>query len=137
MKSWEEEYAERQLKDLAREQAALQSIRSFARENKDALSMLWARGDGDGGGVLDMLAEEAGIPRGFGERRAPAKTKAVISAGLRTQVFERDAYRCKHCGTHKDLRADHIHPESKGGPTTLENLQTLCAPCNSKKGARI
>jgi hypothetical protein len=62
--------------------------------------------------------------------------KKKIGNGLRTAVFERDAYRCRACGTHRDLRADHIVPESKGGPTTLDNLQTLCAPCNSRKGTK-
>lgn len=35
------------------------------------------------------------------------------------------------------LQADHIYPESKGGPTTLENLQTLCKPCSIRKGATV
>jgi hypothetical protein len=34
------------------------------------------------------------------------------------------------------LSADHVIPESKGGPTTLENLQTLCMRCNLKKGVK-
>ena len=55
---------------------------------------------------------------------------------IKKQVFERDAYHCKHCGAHIDLCADHIKPESWGGETTLENLQTLCRSCNSKKNNR-
>lgn len=68
---------------------------------------------------------------------APKPKKVTISRALRTKVFERDAYRCKHCGGYKDLRADHIVPESKGGETTFENLQTLCQSCNSRKGTRL
>lgn len=63
--------------------------------------------------------------------------KAEIPHRLRKQVMERDAYRCKHCGDHHDLQIDHVYPESKGGPTTLENLQVLCRPCNSKKGVTV
>ena len=62
--------------------------------------------------------------------------KAVIPQRLRTQVFERDRYRCLRCGTHLKLRADHVVPESLGGEATLENLQTLCHPCNSWKGTK-
>jgi len=65
------------------------------------------------------------------------RRKAVISQELRTRVFERDAYRCLRCGTHLNLTADHIHPESMGGETVFENLQTLCRSCNSKKGTSL
>lgn len=33
------------------------------------------------------------------------------------------------------MTKDHIIPRSRGGPTNLENLQTMCAICNGKKGA--
>src|SRR5688572_587451 len=60
--------------------------------------------------------------------------KAEIPDHLRWEVFERDNFTCKRCGSRRKLTADHIIAESKGGPTTLENLQTLCKSCNSKKG---
>lgn len=63
--------------------------------------------------------------------------KQKIPRGLATRVMERDLYRCRHCGTHKDLAVDHIHPESLGGTLDFENLQTLCRPCNSRKGVRV
>lgn len=64
------------------------------------------------------------------------RPKEKISAKLRKQVFELDAYRCRHCDSWEDLSVDHIIPESKGGPTKLHNLQTLCRSCNSRKGTR-
>lgn len=64
------------------------------------------------------------------------KKKKKMSAGLRTKVFENDKYRCVHCGTHKDLCVDHIKPESSGGTFDLDNLQTLCKTCNSRKGVK-
>lgn len=63
-------------------------------------------------------------------------TKEKILQKLRKSVLERDGYRCKHCDTHYDLCIDHIKPESKGGETVLDNLQTLCRSCNSKKGTK-
>lgn len=68
-------------------------------------------------------------------RPAPAR-KEPISYRLRKQVFERDAYRCVTCGDWHNLEADNIVPESLGGPTTLDNLQTMCQPCNGRKGNR-
>lgn len=73
----------------------------------------------------------------FAARPRAAYRKEPIPASLRKKVFERDAYRCKKCGGHVDLHADHIFPESRGGETTIENLQTLCGPCNVAKGARV
>lgn len=60
-----------------------------------------------------------------------------ISHNLRRRVFERDAYRCLNCGDWRDLCADHIVPLSGGGPTTFDNLQTLCRSCNSRKGQKV
>ena len=35
------------------------------------------------------------------------------------------------------LTKDHIIPRSKGGPSTMDNLQTMCAPCNCRKGSSL
>lgn len=32
------------------------------------------------------------------------------------------------------LTKDHVIPKSKGGPNTLDNMQTACAICNAAKG---
>lgn len=66
---------------------------------------------------------------------APKYKKATIDAVLQRRVHERFRYRCVTCGTYLDLTCDHIVPESKGGLTVFENLQTMCRSCNSKKGA--
>ena len=47
--------------------------------------------------------------------------------------------RCGGCRSHfqfKTLTMDHVVPQSKGGTDHLENLQLLCAYCNSVKGNR-
>jgi 5-methylcytosine-specific restriction endonuclease McrA len=35
------------------------------------------------------------------------------------------------------LQIDHVHPASKGGPTTLDNLVAACQPCNNGKRDRV
>jgi len=62
-----------------------------------------------------------------------------IPAGLRYQVLERDGGVCVLDGEGPPeftLHMDHIVPLSRGGTTTLDNLQTLCSRCNLGKGNR-
>lgn len=68
----------------------------------------------------------------------PAKRyRAKISLAVRLAVHERDGWACLHCGTSDDLTLDHVVPWSADGPDDESNLQTLCRPCNSRKGARV
>ena len=65
------------------------------------------------------------------------QNKARIPLNLRRRVIERDGYYCVFCD--EDLRdgeihLDHVIPESKGGPTTYDNLQVTCRKCNLAKG---
>lgn len=94
-------------------------------------------GDGNAGDLIRRFYEH--LEQIGYWREEPTESvyrKERISGQLRTQVYERDLYRCVHCGTHKDLSVDHIYPERLGGTLDLDNLQTLCRPCNSSKGAR-
>ena len=63
--------------------------------------------------------------------------KGKIPKALRQQVLERDGHRCVECESIKRLSVDHIIPERLGGETVLENLQTMCRPCNSEKGIKM
>ena len=65
------------------------------------------------------------------------QNKARIPLNLRRRVLERDGYYCVYCD--EDLRdaeihMDHVIPESKGGPTSYNNLQVTCRKCNLAKG---
>lgn len=66
-----------------------------------------------------------------------SRRRAEVAIGLRFDVFKRDGFRCRYCGISADdgaiLHADHVIPQSKGGPTTLENLATACFECNVGK----
>ena len=60
---------------------------------------------------------------------------------LRFLVMRRDRFRCCQCGASPAtspgtvLAVDHIVPWSQGGATVIENLHTLCEPCNGGKSA--
>jgi hypothetical protein len=65
------------------------------------------------------------------------KTKRFPNERLKVQVLMRDGNKCRLCGvtvTGDNIHFDHIFPWSKGGETTLDNLQILCAPHNLAKG---
>lgn len=59
-----------------------------------------------------------------------------LSARIRAAVKERDGHKCACCGATTFLAVDHIVPASLGGSDDLENLQTLCRGCNTKKGKK-
>lgn len=55
---------------------------------------------------------------------------------LRRQVFQRDGWACRHCGsvgTEQTLELDHVIPLHDGGPDAESNMQTLCSPCHASK----
>ena len=60
-----------------------------------------------------------------------------ISSDLRQSIWNRDGGRCSKCGDTNQLEIDHIIPVSKGGATSLKNLELLCFPCNRSKSAKI
>jgi len=66
-----------------------------------------------------------------------------VRLGLHYQVLSRDRFRCVLCGNSPELdplcrlHVEHIFPFSRGGRTVIENLRTLCEPCNLGKGDRV
>lgn len=52
------------------------------------------------------------------------------------QLCERYGHTCLCCGQKKKLTADHIVPLARGGTNNIDNIQPLCQPCNSRKGAK-
>ena len=93
-------------------------------------------------------------------RNPATKTKPVtIPPAVRLAVYERDGFRCVDCrwaplvpenydgryalsekpavGGTIFLTMDHRVPRAAGGPTSFDNLEARCSPCNSSKGARV
>jgi 5-methylcytosine-specific restriction endonuclease McrA len=76
----------------------------------------------------------------WGEHIVPQEStgggREPVPLALRTEVLDRDGWRCVYCGSDKELQIDHIIPQSRGGATTLDNLECLCGTCNREKGAK-
>ena len=61
----------------------------------------------------------------------------AIPPAIKAEVWQRDGGVCVQCGASEYLEFDHIIPHSRGGATSVGNLQLLCRRCNLEKGARI
>ena len=60
----------------------------------------------------------------------------AFSSSMSRAAYQRQKGICPKCGKQfqiEEMQADHITPWSKGGKTTPENCQMLCAPCNRRK----
>jgi hypothetical protein len=97
---------------------------------------LWRQGS-DGYRMVPALPAAPGLPAIDLWKIERGDHRSKIPSHVREFVFARDRHRCVGCGSNDDLTLDHIHPWSKGGPDTTDNLQVLCRPCNSSKGARV
>lgn len=73
------------------------------------------------------------------ENNTSHRTSRDINLRFRFRVMQRDNFKCCICGASPakdpsvELHVDHIVPWSKGGETTIDNLQTLCSKCNLGK----
>jgi hypothetical protein len=76
-------------------------------------------------------------------RKSVQGQRALMTFRLREEIKARDNFACKKCTLSiRDeknllLEIDHIIPLSKGGITSVDNLQTLCWRCNRTKGSKI
>lgn len=74
---------------------------------------------------------------GWDARHAKPLYRQYIPLRVRTLIYDRDGYACVFCGASEPLSLDHIWPWSLGGSDEPSNLQTLCIPCNMRKGAKV
>jgi 5-methylcytosine-specific restriction endonuclease McrA len=83
---------------------------------------------------------------GWDERRCLASS-TIEGRSIRYEVFRRDNWTCKICNEpvnrnskwpdHDYPTLDHIHPFSKGGRHTMDNLQCAHFICNTRKHAKV
>ncbi len=79
------------------------------------------------------------IPAVIRLRRMPVGNKRGIKFS-RSNVYQRDGYRCQYCPPSagrraaSDLTFDHVVPRAAGGRTTWDNIVTACRSCNLRKG---
>lgn len=82
---------------------------------------------------LERLADTH--PEWSYQQRRRIADYSISDQELRKTVFSRDNWKCKRCEGTVELSIDHIKPVKLGGSNDISNLQTLCRPCNSRKGA--
>jgi HNH endonuclease len=80
--------------------------------------------------TADIEAEFLPARGAVGERNP-----RVIPQDVKIAVAARDRGRCVQCGSGTDLHYDHKIPWSRGGSSTVNNIQLLCGVCNRRKGA--
>ncbi|MGY2082364.1 HNH endonuclease [Blastococcus sp. SYSU DS0539] len=76
--------------------------------------------------------------------RHPRDPQRLFVGADRATLLARAGRRCEHhswlsgrCPTTERLQADHVHPHSRGGATSLANGQVLCGRHNARKANRI
>lgn len=84
-----------------------------------------------GGRAIYLFAENHGISSRM--RDAIREEAMKLNDSIKGKVFNRDGRVCVVCGSSEKLCVDHIIPVSRGGFTTLDNLQVLCDKCNLQK----
>lgn len=123
-------------KDIARlveEEDADPCVRG-AREVREIADSLAAD---HGREAVDSLISELVMLRDDAFGAPPARTRVSLSQRLRDEVMARDDFRCRVCGSRRELRIDHVVPLARGGSNQMHNLRAVCHTCNSERGAQL
>ena len=84
-------------------------------------------------GELEMSQADIERAECDGQIKQPGQRNvATIPPGRRTEVLERDRFRCQSpgCGNSRFLEVHHVISRSRGGGNGLDNLITLCSGCH-------
>ena len=69
----------------------------------------------------------------FAKERSAKKLRDGSGFKATAKAWHFNLYAMRADGREVLMTKDHVLPRSKGGPDVLENLQTMCAPCNCRK----
>lgn len=61
----------------------------------------------------------------------------ILEKSPEAKVYHFNLYHVDENGKETLFTKDHIIPVTKGGKNIATNYQTMCAPCNSRKGNRL
>jgi 5-methylcytosine-specific restriction endonuclease McrA len=78
------------------------------------------------------------MARAISQRRRARKAAAEgnITGKELTALRAKYGKKCAICGAPGRMTIDHIRPLALGGGHTANNIQFLCGPCNTSKGAK-
>lgn len=85
----------------------------------------------------DLVEVEATVQGEDGalEKAIARKSQRQIDSQVSWNVFRRDNFMCRYCGTEKlSLTVDHLVRWEDGGPSIEENLVACCRKCNKVRG---
>jgi len=84
-------------------------------------------------GEMEISTADAERAECDGRIKRPGQSNtATVPPARRTEVLERDRFRCRApgCDNSRFLEVHHVKPKSRGGGNELENLITLCSGCH-------
>ena len=73
--------------------------------------------------------------------RVEGNNRGHVPEGIKKEVWARDGLCCRYCGFMSSksdkFQLDHIHPWSRGGRHSKENMVVACRRCNVAKGNEV
>lgn len=87
---------------------------------------------------MPIQAREKGAAQNAKRRAWRAQSGGLFTAAQIDELFKKQRSRCAWCGVklnRETLRRDHRTALANGGSNDIRNIEILCNPCNSAKGA--
>lgn len=120
----------------------LSKIAAVNYQHPGGINLQLTRAQGNGYYAVqngEMLCEILSVILNKHNRRAVYKQAGsrTIPQEVKSAVWQRDSGKCVQCGAAEYLEYDHNIPFSRGGASTVNNVQLLCRRCNLAKSDKI